>query len=160
GEKDRPLLRRRPQGSGGRGHRAEVARGDEGGVAEAADDERPAGRCRDAAVHDEGVVRHGQELRPLLQPGRHLRRHPQVPEDLTMDTHLQRALVLLEQSRYDLAEKELRLALASEPDNAIAHGFLAMCLNERDEYAGATEEAEAAIRLAPDWSEAHAIRAR
>jgi tetratricopeptide (TPR) repeat protein len=42
----------------------------------------------------------------------------------------------------------------------MSHGFLAMCLNQRDDYAGATEEAEAAVRLAPDWSEAHAIRAR
>jgi tetratricopeptide (TPR) repeat protein len=77
-----------------------------------------------------------------------------------MDTHLQRALVLLEQSRYELAEKELRLALTGDPDDPIAHGFLALCLNDRDDYAGATEEAEAAVRLAPDWSEAHAIRAR
>ena len=28
----------------------------------------------------------------------------------------------------------------------MAHGFLAMCLNDRDDYAGATEEAEAAVR--------------
>jgi tetratricopeptide (TPR) repeat protein len=77
-----------------------------------------------------------------------------------MADHLERALVLLEQSRYDLAEKELRQALAEEPDNPFAHAFLASCLNARDQYLPATEEAEAAIRLAPDWAEAHAILAR
>ena len=77
-----------------------------------------------------------------------------------MADHLERALVLLEQSRYDLAEKELRQALAEDPDNPFAHAFLASCLHARDQYLPATEEAEAAIRLAPDWAEAHAILAR
>lgn len=77
-----------------------------------------------------------------------------------MDKHLQRALVLLEQSRHDLAEKELRLALAADPDSAMAHSFLALCLGEREQYAEATEEARAAIHLDPEWPHAHAILAR
>ena len=55
-----------------------------------------------------------------------------------MDQHLGRALVLVEQSRYDLAEQELRLALAAEPDNALAHAYLAQCLSEHKELAAAT----------------------
>lgn len=77
-----------------------------------------------------------------------------------MVNHLQRALVLLEQTRFDLAEKELRLALADDPDDPFAHAFLASCLNARDDYTPAMAEAQAAIRLAPDWAEAHAILAR
>ncbi len=76
-----------------------------------------------------------------------------------MDTHLQRALVLLEQSRYDLAEKELRLALAADPDDAMAHAQLADCLCKREQWTAAAEEAETAVRLAPDWDLAHYVLA-
>jgi tetratricopeptide (TPR) repeat protein len=77
-----------------------------------------------------------------------------------MSAHLQRGLVLFRQSRYDLAEKELRLALAEEPDSPQAHAFLALCLNEREEFAGATEEARQAVAGAPEWPTAHWILAQ
>jgi len=76
------------------------------------------------------------------------------------DKHFHRALILLEQSRHDLAEQELRLALAADPDHGSAHAFLAQCLLERDQFHEATEEAKAAIRLAPDFPFAHAVLAR
>lgn len=77
-----------------------------------------------------------------------------------MDKHFQRALVLLEQSRHDLAERELRQALAADPDHGMAHAYLALCLAERDELTQATEEARTAIRLAPEWPVAHATLAQ
>jgi tetratricopeptide (TPR) repeat protein len=77
-----------------------------------------------------------------------------------MSAHLQRALVLMQQSRYDLAEKELRLALGEEPESPPAHAFLAVCLNEREEFDQATREARQAIERAPEWPTAYAILAR
>jgi tetratricopeptide (TPR) repeat protein len=74
-----------------------------------------------------------------------------------MNSHLQRGLVLIQQSRFDLAEKELRLALAGDPDSPQAHAFLALCLNHREEFAEATEEARQAVQGAPEWPTAHAI---
>jgi tetratricopeptide (TPR) repeat protein len=76
------------------------------------------------------------------------------------DQHFLRAVVLLEQSRHDLAERELRQALAADPDHALAHAYLSQCLLERDQLADATEEAKAAVRLAPELPFAHAALAR
>jgi tetratricopeptide (TPR) repeat protein len=64
--------------------------------------------------------------------------------------HLERARMLLDQSRHQLAEQELWQALARQPDNPQAHAMLALCLAERDAFADATREAQQAIHLAPD----------
>jgi tetratricopeptide (TPR) repeat protein len=77
-----------------------------------------------------------------------------------MDEHLQRALVLFDQSRPDLAEKELALALAADPDDPVAHSYLALCLREKDDLSRATEEAQTAVRLAPDWAFPHYVLSR
>jgi tetratricopeptide (TPR) repeat protein len=77
-----------------------------------------------------------------------------------MDKHTERALVLIEQARYDLAERELRLALAGAPDDPYPHALLALCLCERQQYVEATEEARTAIRLDPDLPRSHHILAR
>ncbi len=66
-----------------------------------------------------------------------------------MNIHLQRALMLVEQSRHELAQQELRQAIAQDPDDALAHAVLALCLAERESAADALQEAELAIRLAP-----------
>lgn len=76
-----------------------------------------------------------------------------------MNAHLQRAMVLFDQSRPDLAEPELRLALAAEPGHALAHALLARCLAARGELMAATEEARAAIASEPAWAGAHAALA-
>lgn len=76
------------------------------------------------------------------------------------DKHLQRAMVLLDQSRHDLAETELRQVLVGDPQSPLAHALLSQCMLERQELDGATKEAEAAIRSAPDWPFAHATLAR
>jgi tetratricopeptide (TPR) repeat protein len=72
-----------------------------------------------------------------------------------MGVNLQRALLLFEQSRYDLAEKELRQELAADPHHPHAHALLALCLAEREEFKEATEEAQLAIAHAPDYPFAH-----
>jgi tetratricopeptide (TPR) repeat protein len=77
-----------------------------------------------------------------------------------MDKPYQRALVLLEQRRYDLAEEELRRAIAAAPDDGYLHALLADCLCERGDYRAATAEAEQAIHLEPELPEGHAVLSR
>jgi tetratricopeptide (TPR) repeat protein len=72
-----------------------------------------------------------------------------------MEKHEQRAIVLLQQRRFDLAEQELRLALADDPDNAYLHANLAGCLIQREAFAEATDEARRAIHLDPDQPYTH-----
>lgn len=66
------------------------------------------------------------------------------------DSHLQRAQLLLDQSRYDLAERELRQLLVVDPNSSRGHGLLSFCLSRLERYKEATEEARQAIHLAPD----------
>ncbi len=68
-----------------------------------------------------------------------------------MNPNLQQAILLLQQSRHDLAEQELRQALASEPNSAYAHSLLAFCLAHREQFKEATDEAQQAVRLEPDF---------
>ncbi len=68
---------------------------------------------------------------------------------------LQRGLLLFQQSRYEMAENELRQALATEPGDAYAHAVLALCLIERKQPDEATSEAQQAVHLAPDMPFAH-----
>lgn len=72
-----------------------------------------------------------------------------------MSVSLQRALLLLEQSRHDLAEQELRRYVAAEPNDPLAHALLGLCLAERKAFKEATEAAQTAVRLAPDLALAH-----
>jgi tetratricopeptide (TPR) repeat protein len=72
-----------------------------------------------------------------------------------MSSSFDRALVLYHQSRYDLADRELRQQLASEPDDAPSHALLALCLTENRKYSEATHEAEQAVRLAPEMAFTH-----
>lgn len=72
-----------------------------------------------------------------------------------MTAHYDRALLLYQQSRYDLAEQELRQALAEEPDSPLAHALLALCLCERKDHSAAMHEAEEAVHLGPDVSLTH-----
>lgn len=72
-----------------------------------------------------------------------------------MSVELDRAFILFEQSRHELAEQELHQELMYDPENPSAHALLGLCLAERGEYSEATEEAQAAIRLAPDLGLSH-----
>jgi tetratricopeptide (TPR) repeat protein len=66
-----------------------------------------------------------------------------------MSQHLERATLLFNQSRYDLAEPELRRALGDDPDNAGAHALLAICLSRRQKHDEAVAAGEEAIQLDP-----------
>lgn len=59
-------------------------------------------------------------------------------------------MLLIEQSRYALAEKELRQSLADEPDDALAHAVLAICLTRLKQHAVAMREAELAVGFDPE----------
>lgn len=72
-----------------------------------------------------------------------------------MGKHLERAWVLIEQSRHDLAEAELRQELAEDPNSATAHALLGLCLARRERFDEATREAELAVHLWPDLPFAH-----
>ena len=76
-----------------------------------------------------------------------------------MNRHIDRALMLLNQSRHELAEQELRQALADDPNEARAHALLAMCFVERDALDEAASEAGMAIHLEPDSPFAHYVMA-
>jgi tetratricopeptide (TPR) repeat protein len=79
-----------------------------------------------------------------------------------MDTspQIQRAVILHEQGRHDMAEKELRQLLTTTPENAFALALLAISLAELQRR----DEAEAAARQAighePDMAFAHYSLAR
>lgn len=77
-----------------------------------------------------------------------------------MSQHQQRALLLLEQRRPEMAEQELRRHLTDAPDDFFSHALLALCLGEMERPAEALEEAAEAIRLAPDHPYPHYVRAR
>ena len=77
-----------------------------------------------------------------------------------MNPNLERAVLLYQQSRHDLAEAELRQALAHDPQDAYAHALLALCLAAREKFDAAIAEARQAIHLAPDFPFAHYAHAR
>jgi tetratricopeptide (TPR) repeat protein len=72
-----------------------------------------------------------------------------------MSARSQRALVLFQQNRLDLAERELRHELAGEPENDLAHALLALCLVKREQFEEATNEAKEAVRLDPNSGFSH-----
>jgi tetratricopeptide (TPR) repeat protein len=76
-----------------------------------------------------------------------------------MTLRLQRASLLIDQQRYELAEPELTALMAEEPNNALAHSFMAICLLARKKYAEATEFAQRGIHLQPDLAAAYSIAA-
>ncbi len=77
-----------------------------------------------------------------------------------MNQNLERALLLYQQSRHELAEKELRQALVAEPRDSFAHALLGLCLAHREQFQEATAEAQQAIHLEPDSAFAHYAHAR
>jgi tetratricopeptide (TPR) repeat protein len=69
-----------------------------------------------------------------------------------MNPNLERALLLFQQSRHEMAEDELRQALATDPNNAYAHALLGLCLAHREKFEEAAQETRQAIHMAPDFS--------
>jgi tetratricopeptide (TPR) repeat protein len=77
-----------------------------------------------------------------------------------MTAHFERGGLLLQQGRYEDAEREFRQHLAQEPNDPAGHVLLATALVEQDRYAEATEEVNTGIGLAPDMAFGHSARAR
>ncbi len=76
-----------------------------------------------------------------------------------MPAHLERALLLLNQGRPELAEPELRRALAEDPENAAAHAFLGLCLVRGGRHDEALAEVREAIGKAPGLPIGHYVMA-
>ncbi|HKQ75389.1 MAG TPA: tetratricopeptide repeat protein [Blastocatellia bacterium] len=76
-----------------------------------------------------------------------------------MSTHIERARLLINQSRYEFAIKELQKALAADPDDPIAHALMAICLAEQKKFDQAYGEARQAAALAPDLAYAQYVLA-
>ncbi|MDF3056695.1 MAG: hypothetical protein K0R17_910 [Rariglobus sp.] len=76
-----------------------------------------------------------------------------------MSVHLQRAELLLAQSRPADAEREVKQALLAGPDDPSAHGLLALCLAAQNKLADSLEAARAAVGLAPDSGYFHYVHA-
>jgi tetratricopeptide (TPR) repeat protein len=68
---------------------------------------------------------------------------------------IERARLLLGQSRYDLAAVELQLALADSPNDPVVHALLSECLTGQQKYADAVAAAERAVGCAPDLPIGH-----
>jgi Tfp pilus assembly protein PilF len=79
---------------------------------------------------------------------------------MNQSPQLQRALVLHQQGRHDLAEKELRQHLATEPNDGFAHALLAISLLEQEQLKDAEQSAREAIGAAPDLAFVHYALAR
>jgi len=72
-----------------------------------------------------------------------------------MSQAVDRALMLIQQGRHELAVPELQRHLAAEPQDAFAHALIALCLSDQVKFADATRHFEEAIRLGPDLPFAH-----
>jgi tetratricopeptide (TPR) repeat protein len=72
-----------------------------------------------------------------------------------MGIHLERALILFEQSRFNLAEQEVRCDLQEEPDGGTANALLGLCLAERHAFQEAMAAAQEAIAREPNLAFAH-----
>jgi tetratricopeptide (TPR) repeat protein len=77
-----------------------------------------------------------------------------------MSVHVQRAQLLYDQGRHEMAGQEARLALGEDPDNLQAGIILALCLTDLEKYDEAEAEAGRAIGLAPDFPVTHYVMAR
>ncbi|HEX5324367.1 MAG TPA: tetratricopeptide repeat protein [Capsulimonadaceae bacterium] len=74
-------------------------------------------------------------------------------------TNLERARLLIEQSRVDLAVKELQQETAANPENPDAHALLALCLSQLQQGKEAVLSAQQAVHLAPAYPFTHYIYA-
>ncbi|MEM6690655.1 MAG: tetratricopeptide repeat protein [Planctomycetota bacterium] len=76
-----------------------------------------------------------------------------------MDQLHRRAQLLINQNRFDLAEKELGVILSKNPHDAVALLLVSICYKRTKRYQEATEAAQQAISLEPDNPRCHLILA-
>jgi tetratricopeptide (TPR) repeat protein len=76
-----------------------------------------------------------------------------------MSTHFERARILFDQSRFDMAIDELRQALTENPDHAGAHALLALSQAMNKQYNEALTSARTAVGLTPDIAHVYYVLA-
>jgi tetratricopeptide (TPR) repeat protein len=67
-----------------------------------------------------------------------------------MSVHKARAQLLLQQDRFELAEEELRQALAENPEDETSQALLAICLPDLSRFGEAVEAGQKAVGLSPE----------
>lgn len=67
-----------------------------------------------------------------------------------MNAEYEKAWLLYQQDRYDLAAAQLRQILLADPNHSEAHALLGLCLSEQEKFQEATGEAKQAVHLGPD----------
>ncbi len=72
-----------------------------------------------------------------------------------MSNSLDRALLLFQQARYELAAEALEQAIAANASDATAHALLGLCLARSKRYPEALQAAQQALHLAPDHAYCH-----
>ncbi len=72
---------------------------------------------------------------------------------------MERGSLLYRTGRHELAEREFMSVLATEPQNALAHAMVGLCLLHRERFDEAADEARQAIGLRPDWDVGYATLA-
>jgi tetratricopeptide (TPR) repeat protein len=84
---------------------------------------------------------------------------PQTPasRQQQIESHTRQAAEYLKQNRPDLAVPEFKAVLALDPKNANAHGNLGAVLYFQGDYAGATPELRAAVKLQPSLAKTQAL---
>jgi Flp pilus assembly protein TadD len=76
-----------------------------------------------------------------------------------MNESAQRALILMQSSRWDLARDELHRALLEDSQDPCLHSTLAICLTHLEDFETAEVHARTAVGLTPDDSACHLILA-
>ena len=76
-----------------------------------------------------------------------------------MRAEIERARLLISQSRFDIAERELRAALSRDPEDYRAHALLAICLLRLARNREALSEAGIAVAKEPAAPYAHYVLA-
>jgi Tfp pilus assembly protein PilF len=76
-----------------------------------------------------------------------------------VDARIQKAHLLLQQSRFDLAERELRASLARDPENWLPHALLAVALMRQGRREESVREAREAAGREPGIAYAHYVLA-
>ncbi len=76
-----------------------------------------------------------------------------------MPSYFERARILFDQSRFDLATEELRQELTHDPEHAGAHALMALCQAMNKQYDEALTSAQTAVGLTPDRAHVHYVLA-
>jgi tetratricopeptide (TPR) repeat protein len=77
-----------------------------------------------------------------------------------MTKYIERAQLLIEQGRYAEAEKELHQALGQNPEEALVHLLLAICLLNRQDFEAALKSVRQALALDPSQPYGHYLLAK